>query len=96
MKKFCGIDVYKRQGQYDPQTRQSFTPALCHRLDRNTEGIVIGAKTAEALRRMNAYIREHKVEKHYVCIVEGVMEQKDVYKRQVMYTVTDKYNFIWI
>lgn len=25
---------------------------------------------------MNAYIREHKVEKHYVCIVEGVMEQK--------------------
>lgn len=67
--------LYKK-GQYDPQTRQSFTPALCHRLDRNTEGIVIGAKTAEALRRMNAYIREHKVEKHYVCIVEGVMEQK--------------------
>lgn len=67
--------LYKK-GEYDPAQCQSFTPALCHRLDRNTEGLVIGAKSAEALRRMNAHIRAHEVEKCYVCIVEGTMEKK--------------------
>ena len=37
-------------GAYQPEQEQSFTPALCNRLDRNTGGIVIAAKTAAALR----------------------------------------------
>ena len=56
---------------YDPSLEQSFTPALCHRLDRNTQGIVIAAKKASALRAMNAHIKAHDVKKRYVCIVEG-------------------------
>lgn len=56
---------------YDPYGEKSFTPALCHRIDRNTEGIVIAAKTAEALRMMNEKIRQREIEKHYLCIVEG-------------------------
>ena len=62
---------------FDPYATQSFKPALCHRLDRNTEGIMIGAKSAEALRKMNEHIKQHEVEKRYVCIVEGVVEEKE-------------------
>ena len=39
--------------KYIPEDEQSFVPALCNRIDRNTCGIVIAAKTAEALRVMN-------------------------------------------
>lgn len=50
-------------GAYQPEQEQSFTPALCNRLDRNTGGIVIAAKTAAALREVNRLIRENKVHK---------------------------------
>lgn len=58
-------------GAYDPAAEQSFTPALCNRLDRNTEGLVIGAKTAAALRCLNEKIRLGEVEKEYLCITVG-------------------------
>ena len=67
--------LYEKK-EYDPASAQSFTPALCHRLDRNTEGIMIAAKTAEALRRINEHIRNHEIEKRYVCIVEGRLKRK--------------------
>ena len=38
-----------RKGEYDPRAEQSFAPALCNRIDRNTGGIVIAAKNAAAL-----------------------------------------------
>lgn len=67
--------LYNR-GEYDPSTEQSFTPALCHRIDRNTRGIVIAAKTASALREMNEHIRSREVIKKYVCIVEGTLKEE--------------------
>ncbi len=58
-------------GAYDPAEEQSFSPALCNRLDRNTEGLVIGAKTAAALRCMNEKIRLGEITKQYLCIAVG-------------------------
>ena len=49
------------KGEYDPADEQSFAPALCNRIDRNTGGIVIAAKDAEALRDMNRLIREDQL-----------------------------------
>lgn len=63
--------------EFDFEKEQSFTPALCHRIDRNTQGIVIGAKNAQALRDMNEAIRLRKVDKFYLCIVEGLLEDKE-------------------
>ena len=63
-------------GSYDPKNEQSFVPALSNRLDRNTEGLVIGAKNAAALREMNERIRNHEVKKIYSCTAEGVFRQK--------------------
>ena len=60
--------LYQKR-EWSPRGENAFTPALCNRIDRNTGGIVIAAKTAEALRVMNQKIRE--IDKRYLAIVEG-------------------------
>ena len=57
--------------QWNPRGENAFTPALCNRIDRNTGGIVIAAKTAEALRVMNQKIKDREIDKRYLAIVEG-------------------------
>ena len=64
------------KGEYDPEGEQSFAPALCNRIDRNTGGIVIAAKNAEALRVMNQMIRENQISKFYYCAVKGKMPRR--------------------
>lgn len=59
------------KGEYEPDDSSSFTPALCNRIDRNTGGIVIAAKNAEALRVINQKIRDREIEKYYLCAVKG-------------------------
>ena len=61
-----------QKGEYDPDAEQSFAPALCNRIDRNTGGIVIAAKNAEALRVMNQKIKNRELHKFYLCAVKGV------------------------
>lgn len=69
------IQAYLYQsGQWNPADALSFTPALCNRIDRNTGGIVVAAKTAEALRLLNEGIRKHALQKRYLCIVHGQMQ----------------------
>jgi len=46
-------------------------PRLCHRLDRETSGIVLVAKNPEAHRRLATQFENRKVEKEYLAIVEG-------------------------
>lgn len=60
------------KGEYDPNAENSFAPALCNRLDRNTGGIVIAAKNAESLRILNQKIRDREIEKYYLCVTVGV------------------------
>ncbi len=84
--------------EWRPREEHSFTPALCNRIDRNTGGIVIAAKTAEALRVMNQKIKDRELDKRYLAIVEGTPKPragvlkgylfKDAAKNRVF--VTDK------
>lgn len=60
------------KGEYDPRQELSFTPALANRIDRNTGGIVLAAKNAEALRILNEAIRERQIRKFYLCVVDGI------------------------
>ena len=62
--------LYQKR-EWRPREENAFTPALCNRIDRNTGGIVIAAKTAEALRIMNQKIKDREMEKKYLCIVHG-------------------------
>ena len=65
-----------RKGEYSPLDEQSFAPALCNRIDRNTGGIVLAAKNAAALRIMNEKIRNNELSKFYLCAVHGVPKKK--------------------
>ena len=57
--------------EWRPREENSFAPALCNRIDRNTGGIVIAAKTADALRILNQKIKDRELDKRYLCIVHG-------------------------
>ena len=66
------IQAYLREkGAWDPADEHSFVPALCNRIDRNTGGIVIAAKNAEALRIMDEKVKNREIEKIYLAAVVG-------------------------
>ena len=56
------------KGEYNPDSENSFSPALCSRLDRNTSGLVIAAKNAQSLREINSAIKNGRIHKIYHCI----------------------------
>lgn len=64
-----------QQGRYAPDVENHFAPALCNRLDRGTEGLVIAAYTRNALAAMNAHLRAGHVEKGYLCVTVGIPPQ---------------------
>ena len=68
--------LYQKR-EWRPREENAFTPALCNRIDRNTGGIVIAAKTAEALRVLNQKIKDREMDKRYLAIVEGTPRPKD-------------------
>lgn len=68
--------LYKK-GEYDPKGENSFAPALANRIDRNTGGIVIAAKNAEALKILCQKIKDREIDKRYLCIVHGVPTKKE-------------------
>ncbi len=63
--------------KWNPEDEKSFTPALVNRIDRNTSGIVICAKTAEALRILNQKMKDRELHKIYLCIVHGQLKKDE-------------------
>ena len=68
--------LYQKK-EWKPREENSFTPALCNRIDRNTGGIIIAAKTAEALRVLNQKIKDREMDKRYLAIVEGTPKPRE-------------------
>ena len=62
------------KGEYLPEKENTFTPALCNRIDQGTEGIVIAAKNYRALADMNTVIRDDLLEKRYLCITNKTVK----------------------
>ncbi len=54
---------------------QGIAPRLCHRLDRETSGVVLVAKNPRAHRRLAGQFEDREVEKDYLAIVSGVPEE---------------------
>ncbi len=65
------------KGEYDPAAENSFAPALVNRIDRNTSGIVIAAKTAAVLRILNDKLKNREIQKYYLCLVHGTMPKQE-------------------
>ena len=49
-----------------------FKPMPCHRLDRNTKGLVLFAKNQESLDFLLYKFKNHEIEKHYLALVYGI------------------------
>lgn len=64
-----------RSGSYVPRVEKTFSPAICNRLDRNTSGLLIGAKTYDALKKVNDAIKRLEIQKFYLTIVRGAFPQ---------------------
>jgi 23S rRNA pseudouridine955/2504/2580 synthase len=54
-----------------------FQPSLVHRLDKDTSGVLVIAKTGESLRRLTAALRDGGFSKRYLALVEGVPEPRE-------------------
>lgn len=54
----------------------TFTPSICNRLDRNTTGLIIFAKTYAASRSLNHMLKDRSIKKYYLTIVEGLVQEK--------------------
>ena len=52
-------------------------PAPCHRLDRNTYGLVLFAKNKESLEILLNKFKNEEIEKHYRCLVYGIPKIKE-------------------
>ena len=63
--------------EYRPEEENAFAPALINRIDRNTGGIVMAAKNAEALRIMNQKVKDREMHKLYLCVVCGRLSEKE-------------------
>lgn len=68
--------LYEKK-EYNPTAENTFAPALCNRIDRNTGGIVIAAKNAATLRVVNALIHDRLIEKYYLCVIHGNISPKN-------------------
>ncbi len=62
------------KGEYLPDNEMSFAPALVNRIDRNTCGIIIAVKNAEALRILNEKLKNRELHKLYLCVVIGKLK----------------------
>ncbi len=65
--------LYQKR-EWRPREENAFMPALCNRIDRNTAGIVIAAKNAEALRILSEKIRDREIAKFYLCVCVGRLD----------------------
>ena len=66
--------LYEKK-EYNPEEENSFSPALVNRIDRNTSGIIIAAKTSAALRILNEKLKNRELHKLYLCVVIGKLKE---------------------
>ena len=76
----CGIEVTGNNSLtsliHNHYSNCEFLPMPCHRLDRNTTGLVLFAKNQEALDILLDKFKNHEIEKHYLALVYGVPKIK--------------------
>ena len=58
-------------------TNCEFKPQPCHRIDRNTTGLVMFAKNEKALEILLEKFKNHEIEKHYLALVYGIPNKKE-------------------
>ncbi len=62
-----------------------FLPMPCHRLDRNTCGLVLFAKNKASLDILLEKFKNHEIEKHYLALVYGIPKNKENYLESYLF-----------
>lgn len=62
------VDHYARKPHLD---NELFTPGICNRLDRNTDGLMLAGVSLAGLQELNRIVKDRSLQKYYLCIVEG-------------------------
>ena len=70
------ISYLIQKGDYVPRIEKTFTPSICNRLDRNTSGIMIGAKNYQSLKAINEVMKSGQVRRFYKTIVKGNVKKE--------------------
>lgn len=58
---------------HEPELSRLPRAGIVHRLDKDTSGLLVVAKTERARQNLIAQLQEHSVEREYLAIVNGVM-----------------------
>lgn len=70
------IDYLLESGQILKDQLRTFRPSVCHRLDRNTSGLVVAGKSLKGLQVMSEVFKDRSIHKDYLCIVKGKLEEE--------------------
>ena len=71
------LGYLQRTGAITEESLKVFKPSVCNRLDRNTSGILIVAKTYQAAREFGEALQKRTVRKFYNCIVKGQVKRSE-------------------
>lgn len=74
------ISYLKLNGVLTDHQLQTFRPGICNRLDRNTSGLVVAGKTLAGLQTMSELFHDRTIDKYYLCIVKGVIQEPQYLK----------------
>lgn len=74
--------------QNEKYKNNAFLPMPCHRIDRNTTGLVLFAKNEESLNILLEKFKNHEIKKHYLALVYGIPNEK--HKRNEAYLFKDR------
>ena len=75
-----GRDILKRNtviGVLESRGGQGIAPRLVHRLDKDTSGVLVVAKSEKAAQALEACFESEKIEKEYLCLVAGRVQEKE-------------------
>ncbi|MDO4284367.1 MAG: RluA family pseudouridine synthase [Eubacteriales bacterium] len=67
------LDYLRGTGYLTPERLSMYRPSVCNRLDRNTGGILLCAKTLPASQMLSALLRSRELEKYYRMVVRGTI-----------------------
>ncbi|MEE8835429.1 MAG: RluA family pseudouridine synthase [Eubacteriales bacterium] len=65
-----------KTGQMTEEDFRLYRPGVVNRLDRNTSGLIVAAKTLHASQKLSEMIRTRAVDKYYLTLVGGVFPEK--------------------
>lgn len=72
------FDESRSDGSPIPSGAAFIRPGIVHRLDRDTSGLMVVAKTQSGLSRLTQHFQRRLVEKRYVAVVGGLLEEEEM------------------